>query len=106
MKKLFLTLCFVGASAHADFRSGNELLEDMRSNSYPSQAFAMGYISGVFDATRGFVHCAPGTATVGQVNDMVQNYLQTSPGERNNPGTVLVMRVLQKQWPCKKGNTL
>lgn len=106
MRKLLLSLCLVGASAHADFRTGNELLEDTRSGSGVRQMFTAGYVSGVFDSTRGIVHCAPGTATVGQVTDMVENYLLVNPGERNNPGAIIVMHVMQRQWPCKKGSTL
>ena len=107
MNKFLISLCLLCSSAHAEFMDGNRLISDMRSNSVASQMFAMGYVSGVFDMGRGFFHCAPAQATIGQVNDMVQNYLTQMPGERNKSADVLVNRVLATQWPCpKKGNTL
>jgi hypothetical protein len=108
MRKLIaaslLALC---ANAHAEFRDGNDLYEDIRNSSYYMQGVAMGYIMGVTDSLRGITHCIAENATAGQIQDMVKQYLEENPGVRHLTANVLISRVLSRTWPCpKKGGSL
>jgi hypothetical protein len=100
MKRLLLTLAFVGP-AHAEFVDGNKLLSRIdNSSSYYEQGAAMGYIMGVADTGLGILHCAPPNVTAGQLQDMVRNYLINVPAQRHQSADILINRVLKATWPC------
>lgn len=101
MKKLLLVLALCG-SAHAEFRDGNKLLNEMNSDNYQSRSLALGYIMGVSDAFYGIIHCAPSNATSGQIFDMVQNYLTNKPIERTKTADQIIIHIMKSAWPCEK----
>lgn len=108
MKRLIFAALMAGTTlAHAEFKDGNQLLEQL-TGSAAEKMNAMGYITGVADAIDGVGYCAPGNIRVGQITDMVQNYLQRQPAVRHFSGDLIVRRVLVDMWPCekKKGNAL
>lgn len=92
-----LSICI---SAHAEFKDGNNLLDDMNASDYFSRGVALGYVMGVSDMGQGVVHCAPPNATAGQVQDMVKNYLTNTPAERHRSADAIVNKVLKSVWPC------
>jgi hypothetical protein len=109
MKHIITALALVASTtASAQFYSGNELLQRMDSDNAHNQMLAMGYVAGVVDMTRGDFHCAPANVTLGQVRDMVRNYLVNTPANRHMNGSVLVTLPLMNVWPCpaKKGGSL
>lgn len=107
MKKAIFSLILGACSvAHADFYTGNDLLERMQDPARSS--IAMGYVAGVVDMGSGEYHCAPPDATLGQIRDMVRNYLINTPANRHMSAAVLVTVPLMNTWPCpkKKGSSL
>jgi Rap1a immunity proteins len=98
MKRLLLALAFVGP-AHAEFIDGNKLLSDMN-GTHGTQMSALGYVMGVADALQGAVVCLPTNVTGGQIHDMIKNYLNNVPRDRNLSADSIVARVLKDVWPC------
>ncbi len=99
---LILMLMLMCGSAHAYFKDGNRLLSELRNNSETQVyvAIGMGYISGVADALMGITFCPPENITVGQVRDMVRNYLKNTPAVRHLPASQIISHVLTRTWPC------
>jgi hypothetical protein len=109
MKHIITALALVvSTTASAQFYTGNDLLQRMDSDNQFHNMLAMGYVAGTFDMTRGEYHCAPAEVTLGQVRDMVHNYLVNTPANRHMNGSVLVTLPLMSVWPCpaKKGGSL
>jgi hypothetical protein len=106
MKRLLIALTAALAfSAQATyFNDGNKLLSDMEDSSNTSRMYALGYVAGVVDSLNQVVFCMPSTVTVGQVNDMIRNYLRNTPAERHLPADVIITRAFSAVFPCKKGS--
>ena len=103
MKKIITIIAlFVAASAHAEFKDGNKLLSELNHEVFYTRGVAMGYIMGVSDAGAGVIHCAPPNVTAGQVQDMVKNYLESTPAMRHWTADVIINYVLKSAWPCPK----
>lgn len=103
MKKLIAITLLVSASAsHAEFFTGNDLLRKHQSSSVVENMVALGYVMGVFDATRGEAHCPPDSVTSGQIKDMVIQHLEAMPTIRHFSADVQVRYVLNRAWPCAK----
>jgi len=103
-KILAAALACASITAHAEFWSGNDLLTKMQNPPGMETVQALGYVMGVFDATRGVDHCPPDNITAGQVRDMVRNHLEASPAVRHFTGDTQVRYVLGRAWPCPKKN--
>lgn len=101
-----IALLTVSTAASADFYTGNDLFE--RLNDPDRVYLGMGYIAGVADLGSGEYHCAPENVTLGQVRDMVTQYLRLNPSNRHMSASVLVTLTLMEKWPCpkKKGGNL
>ena len=100
MKKLLAALLFAASTANAQV-TGNTLLDNIESNEYMLRSYALGYITGIFQFTRGTAHCSPDGVTFGQARDVVHNYLKTDPKYRHLDGYFIVVAVLGATWPCK-----
>lgn len=101
MKWLAAATLWVSLTAHAEFKSGNDLLSDLNATDYFSRGVALGYVMGAFDVGQGFLHCPPSHVTAGQVQDMIRNYLTNTPAERHLSADSLINKVLKSVWPCK-----
>ena len=105
MKKLFLLLAFVSASASAEFYTGNDLWERLNGTEV-QRHFALGYVAGVADSLNNRIICMP-SATLGQTRDIVKQYLENNPSIRHYSADSLIQSVLSSMWPCqKRGSTL
>ena len=100
MKPALLTLALLCGSAHAEFYTGNELLQRLTSESLAERSAAIGYIMGVADTGHGVNYCPPEHVTSGQLRDMVRNYLTNTPAVRHLAADSLVTHVIKSQWPC------
>lgn len=100
MKKLII-LALLPIAANAEFLSGNELLERIRSTDGRRNT-ALGYIMGVHDVTWRTLHCSPQTVTAGQVLDMVEQALIKTPEQRHVNADAYVIAALQSAWPCPR----
>lgn len=107
MRKLLIISALLCTSAHAQFRTGNQLLSDMQEPIGYRTGLALGYVMGVTEAGNGVNFCLPGTVTAGQVSDMVKNRLISSPSVRHFSADIIIGAVLEATWPCaKKGQSL
>ena len=97
-----LLAAMLATSAHADFQSGNEILNNINSDNYYSKGNAMGYIMGVVDAYSGIYICPPATITGGQIQDIVKSYLVQTPSVRHQGASGLVYTAMVEFFPCKK----
>lgn len=104
MKRLALIAALAAGPVHAEFWDGNRLYERITSSSFFEQGTAMGYIMGVADTGAGVLHCAPPTATAGQLQDMVLLNLRTFPERRTRTADTIVVDVLKAAWPCNNRN--
>jgi hypothetical protein len=100
MKKLLAALLFAASTASAQV-TGNTLLDNMQSSEYMLRLYALGYITSIFQFTRGTAHCSPDGVTFGQARDLVQNYLKTNATYRHMDGYVIAIVVFGATWPCK-----
>jgi hypothetical protein len=105
MKKLLAGLLFVPVMAHAEFWSGNDLLKYMTGTPM-NQVQAYGYVMGVFDTAAGVDHCGQnaGRLTVGQINDIAKQYIESNAATRHYAADVLVRVAFSITWPCPKDN--
>jgi hypothetical protein len=101
MKKLLAAWLFIPTIASAEFLSGNDLYQNLRSESLTERAYGLGYLAGVADAGQSGSHCIPSTVTLGQIEDMSMNYLRKNPEIRNLSADILVGMMLLERWPCK-----
>lgn len=108
IKKLMLTAALICGPAHAEFMTGNELLNRFNTESYADQGFAMGFVAGVADAMDNILLCMPEGATVGQARDIAIRYLRNNPQSRHRGASALVVDALSGAWPCarNKGSRL
>ncbi len=105
-KILFIGL-LLSCSAHAQFKSGNKLYEQITSPSQMEQMNAIGYVTGVADTLQWAVVCAPSSINAGQLVDMTKMYLERSPARRHLAADALILELLRATWPCKeKGQSL
>lgn len=107
-----LTMMASAAAPAATNYTGNELLEDLRSQAPPRELNAHRYIQGVVDMEvierggekrRPYSHkyaCLPAEVTAGQVLDLVRLELEQNPAARHNGAVFFVLGALIKAYPC------
>lgn len=101
MKSLILILAFFSASAFAqDKQDGNQLLNELTSESHFSRGYSRGYIIGVANVIEDAL-CMSNSVTNRQVFDVVKIYLEQNPATRHEHQLVLVTRALVNGFPCK-----
>lgn len=95
------------SSAHAgSFYTGNQLLRLMQSDNYQERGVAMGYVAGAIDLGDRVVFCSPSnTVTIGQVRDILQGYLESTPSIRHMNADAIIVNLFKKLWPCQKRGT-
>lgn len=102
MRKVFVaTLLALAAAAHAEFITGNNLLNSLKKEGSQDRAIAVGYVVGVTDTIMGSVTCPPPGVTPPQIVDLVQQWLEQNPRLRHNSGDRVVAAVLGQAWPCE-----
>ncbi len=112
MKNTFLATFIVvacsniAALARADFVNGNNLLAFCNSSVPMHGFFCFGYIEGIADAMQfnsinGSRACIGDTVQVGQLNDVVIQFLQTNPAIRDRGANSLVAAALGRAFPCR-----
>lgn len=70
-------------------------------NSFNSGAYS-GYVLGVVDSFSQNSICLPNGAQNSQILDVVYNYLNAHPENRNRHAGVLVLIAMEQAFPCKK----
>ena len=108
MKALIAGLALMTGTAHAQFFSGNELLDRLNDTGTVKPMVALGYVMGALDSHFGVEICPPEQVQIGQASDVIKQWLQTNPDKRHLPAALIVRVVLRNTWPCKQeqGNRL
>lgn len=60
-----------------------------------------GYVSGVFDSAVGLVLCAASDVKSGRIQEVVGQFLETHPANRQRPAVLLATQALMKSFSCK-----
>lgn len=103
----FILAALLCGSAHAEFKTGNQLLADLQEPIGYRTGVAMGYIMGVTDAGNGVNFCPPENVTAGQLHDMIKNRLISVPAIRHFSADIIIHSILETVWPCaKKGGRI
>ena len=87
--------------AHAEFYTGNELLNKIQDQSHGQNMMALGFVAGAFDVGFGIIHCTPNTVNLGQIRDMFKNELLASPEKRHLSAESILNQMLKNKWPCR-----
>jgi hypothetical protein len=90
-------------AANANYINGNKLLDDL-TGSNTDRAFALGFVAGVVDSYDGELFCTPRAANLGQLRDVVTQFLVRNPKERHRNAAAIVAIALVIDYPCKKGD--
>ncbi|MGM3172542.1 Rap1a/Tai family immunity protein, partial [Dickeya lacustris] len=101
--------------ARSYFHDGNELNQwveaDERTRNgramdsdFQDAAMLHGYSIGIFELGEGKIFCSPktGSLVVGQVSDVVSQYIKTHPEQRNLPAVILTTKALTQAFPCNE----
>lgn len=104
MKRFIAGLLLVPTMAHAQFWSGNMLLQRLQSTDASERILATGYIMGVSDTQQQVGHCSGAHVTVGQTRDVVKLYLEQNPSVRDMSADLLAAIALGLAFPCPKTN--
>ena len=104
MKKILAAVLLMPCMAYAEFLTGNQLLQRIRSDEVVERMVALGYIMGVSDARQSVSHCAGAQVTAGQTRDVVRQYLERNPANRDWSADLLITFALAEVWPCKNQN--
>ena len=91
-------------SAHAEFYTGNYLLEKLnnKESNIVDNMLSLGYVTGVHDAYNNVRFCTPTTVLTGQARDVVHKWLLANPEWRDYSGDLVVTFALTSVWPCPK----
>jgi hypothetical protein len=114
-KRVKLTLVVLAAltvSSHAAgqgtvvFVNGSDLFRYCQDKDDGSRGLCNGYIAGVADATvgtqiSGYRSCSPYGRTVGQVHDVVVQWLARHPQHRHKAAPGLIAAALAEAFPCR-----
>lgn len=91
--------------------NGNELYSRCGTLSSGTAApFCQGYVLGIIDYvnlirsvnSKEHSYCAPDNVTLIQSVDIVRQYLEKHPENRNKPATMIVLSSLNAAFPCPK----
>jgi hypothetical protein len=103
MRTFIAAALLMASSAHAEFYTGNEIHNYMSSSKSHERSLALGFVAGVHDVYSDISICAPGNATLGQLHDVVKQYLEATPQRRHLTAQELIRDVLSAAYPCARG---
>jgi len=93
---------FASGSAIADYFDGNDLKKMMDSDRLQDIGMFRGYVAGVQDFNNEVLFCVHENVKLSQSSAIVQKYFSDNPQTWHLSAKELVVRALQKSFPCKK----
>ena len=101
--KCFIASILLAATlpVQANFIDGNLLLSRIMGGE-AEQLHALGYITGVADATINIYWCPQGSLSAEQVLNLTKAVLISAPKRLNIPADVFVIAALMKALPCPR----
>lgn len=104
IKLVAATLTFMCISAHAEFKSGTDIMQDLEADQRGDATYKIGvttgYVMGVADSVAGILQCYPASATVMQTKQIVYNYMKSHPESWNKSADQIIIDALKRTWPC------
>lgn len=97
---LFYLICGICCAEGGKPLSGKELLEKMSSSHKEDRDYALGYITGVFCASREI--SIPDDRTMKKVVKAVKKYLKKNLDRLDQPAVKLLAEAFAKEFPLKK----
>ncbi len=104
MKHMLLLIIFVliSGTASADYLDGNGIKKLMDSDHPQDITMFMGYVAGIQDINPAGMFCVHENVTLGQSAAIVRKYFADNPQMWHLSAKELVVRALQKSFPCEK----
>ncbi|MFH1236472.1 MAG: Rap1a/Tai family immunity protein [Parcubacteria group bacterium] len=105
MKRTFLFLVvfvLISGRAFADYFDGNDLKKLMDSDRPQDIGMFRGYVAGVQDINNAEMFCVHENVKLSQSAAIVQKHFADNPQLWHLSAKELVVRALQKSFPCKK----
>lgn len=103
-----ITAAFTAHLAEASFLDGNDLYARCAAPMGDvSLSFCNGYVAGISDAlyegnsVNGYKACIPSGPTVGQMADVVRQFLAANPASRHKASEGLVAHAISDAFPCR-----
>lgn len=101
MKKFIVPVVLaLAATISSAGPSGAMLLDSLKSPDRYSQGVAMGYIQGVLDLRQGLEFCLTPQASLGQVRDAVEHWLDVNPFLTKYSAYATISFAVANSWPC------
>lgn len=97
---LFCLICGISCAEEGKLLSGKKLLEKISSSNKEDRDYALGYITGVFCASR--ETSIPDDRTMKKVVKAVKKYLKRNPDRLDQPAVKLLKEAFEKEFPVKK----
>jgi len=97
---LFCLIYGISCAEEGKPLSGKELLEKISSSNKEDKDYALGYITGVFCASR--ETSIPDVRTMKKVVKAVKKYLKRNPDRLDQPAVKLLKEAFEKEFPVKK----
>lgn len=103
MKRIAAAAAATLAISASAAMTGNEMLARFDSTSQEDKAIVTGYIHGTADVLGASgILCFPRSATVGQISDIVADWLRKNSEKRHGSGPMIIMAALIDVFPCAK----
>lgn len=103
---LLAVLLALSAPAQAEFLTGRGLLEALTADDERAIAGGIGYVLGVFDGTKGVLHCAPDpqmSQLVAAVIAVLQAADKADPAYLTRTADQMFVPFLMQRFPCNRG---
>ena len=97
-----IAMALASTTASAQFYSGNQLLEKLKSDKQFTNGVALGYVVGVADMWDDIVFCLPNGVTAGQLEKITVRYFEANPQLLHESADVIVGAAFGTSFPCKK----
>lgn len=100
-----LSLFLLVSPAAASFNNGNKVLEQCQGGTDFHNGYCLGVVAGLADAisaSHGQQICVPNTATLGQIRDVLIQFLRQYPDIRHQPAGLLAYAALLTAFPCRR----
>jgi hypothetical protein len=102
MRAILMSVALATASiphhAKADFYDGNELFSHCIGETYSERSRCQGYVAGVWDSSDFDKVCPAPNVRLGQIVDVVKNYLRDRPEDRHFAAESLAVAAFEKAF--------
>lgn len=100
--KIFVLIIalFIPILTHADYFTGNDIMDSWDNKFHESNTMIRGYFAGVQDSYNGVHFCVDSKVKMSQAAEIVIKYMKDHPEKWHKAGKNLVLDALNKAFPC------